>query len=439
MDKFVCAFFAAGVLPLKTERPLEFTGFYGGGRLVADRSLTVTARFRWSCRRKHRPAGRRCRPGGPRQLVRLAACGLLLTSPFTAPAQTSTSSAPINIHLDRTSQTKPLFRVSGGKHSATEWRNAFAVYVEAPDGSVTTDQPPILGAHRIESGTLVFEPRFPLEPGMRYRAVLRSPGRTEPIVKVFEIPEAAPVPPTFVEHIYPSSNRLPENQLKFYIHFSASMSRGEAYRHVYLLDASGKQIDLPFLELDQELWDRDARRLTVFFDPGRVKRGLLPREEMGVPIEAGESYTLVVDRAWPDAKRRPLAHDHKKLFTVRPADREPPDLAAWQLTPPAAGTADALTVTFPEPLDHALLLRLLQVVTPARLPVEGDIQVDQQETRWSFTPSRPWQPDRYYLEVGTVLEDLAGNTLDRPFEVDVFERVEERIIEETRSLRFEVK
>ena len=102
-------------------------------------------------------------------------------------------------------------------------------------------------------------------------------------------------------------------------------------------------------------------------------------------------------------------------------------------------TADALTVTFPEPLDHALLLRLLQVVTPARLPVEGEVEVDREETRWSFTPAQPWQSGRYYLEVGTVLEDLAGNTLDRPFEVDVFERIEERIIEEVRSLRFDLK
>ena len=377
------------------------------------------------------------------QLAELAAICLLVGSPLSSAAQTPTSSAStglaVNVVLDRSSKTKPVFRVLGSEYSAAEGRNAFAVYVEGAGGSVSAGQPPILGSYRIEGGALVFEPRFPLEPGMRYRAVLRPAGPVEPLVKVFEIPEEDPEPPTFVEHVYPSASRLPENQLKFYLHFSAAMSRGEAYRHVHLLDSDGKRIDLPFLELDQELWDRAGRRLTVFFDPGRVKRGLLPREEAGVPIEAGESYALVVDRAWLDAKRRPLEHDFKKPFTVEPADREPPSLETWKLTPPAAGTVGALTATFPEPLDHALLLRLLQVVTPARLPVEGDVRVDREETRWSFTPSQPWKAGRYYLEVGTVLEDLAGNTLDRPFEVDVFERVEERIIEETRSLRFEVQ
>ncbi len=369
-------------------------------------------------------------------LAALAASYLILSSLSAALAQRSGSA--VDIRLDRSSQTKPVFRVSGAQYSAAEGRNVLAVYVEGAGGSVSAGQPPILGSYRIEGGGLVFEPRFPLEPGMRYRAVLRPAGPVEPLVKVFEIPEEDPGPPTFVEHIYPSANRLPENQLKFYLHFSAAMSRGEAYRHVHLLDSDGKRIDLPFLELDQELWDRDGRRLTVFFDPGRVKRGLLPREEAGVPIEAGESYTLVVDRSWPDAKRRPLEHDYKKPFTVEPADREPPSLETWKLTPPAAGTVGALTATFPEPLDHALLFRLVRVVTPARLPVEGDVRVDREETRWSFTPSRPWKAGWYYLEVGTVLEDLAGNTLDRPFEVDVFERVEERIIEETRSLKFEV-
>ena len=377
------------------------------------------------------------------QLGELAAICLFVGSPLSSAAQTPTPSAStgpaVNIVLDRSSKTKPVFHVSGAKYSPADWRNAFAVYVEGAGESVSAGQPPILGFYRIEDGALVFEPRFPLEPGMRYRAVLRSPGGGEPLVKVFEIPEEAPEPPTFVEHIYPSASRLPENQLKFYLHFSAAMSRGEAYRHVHLLDSDGKRIDLPFLELDQELWDRDGRRLTVFFDPGRVKRGLLPREEAGVPIEEGQSYTLVVDRAWPDAKRRPLEQDYKKPFTVGPADREPPSLETWKLNPPAAGTGGALTVTFPEPLDHALLLRLVRVVTPARLPVEGQVRVDREETRWRFAPSRPWEPGRYYLEVGTVLEDLAGNTLDRPFEVDVFERVEERIIEETRSLRFEVQ
>ena len=70
------------------------------------------------------------------------------------------------------------------------------------------------------------------------------------------------------------------------------MLRGEAWEHLQLLDSNGKVIDLAFLEIDQELWDRDQRRLTVLFDPGRIKRGVLPRDEIGAALEAGKSYTL---------------------------------------------------------------------------------------------------------------------------------------------------
>ena len=59
-------------------------------------------------------------------------------------------------------------------------------------------------------------------------------------------------------HVYPSRAMLPENLLRLYIHFSAPMSRGEAYRRIRLLDATGKPVDDPFLELDEELWSRDG-------------------------------------------------------------------------------------------------------------------------------------------------------------------------------------
>ena len=48
---------------------------------------------------------------------------------------------------------------------------------------------------------------------------------------------------------------LPANELKLYIYFSAPMSRGEAWKHIHLLDDAGKPVPLAFLELDQELWD----------------------------------------------------------------------------------------------------------------------------------------------------------------------------------------
>jgi hypothetical protein len=97
-----------------------------------------------------------------------------------------------------------------------------------------------------------------------------------------------------------------------------------------------------------------------------------------------------------------------------------------------------LTVVFPEPMDRALLDSLLDVTDRRGNPVAGAVEVDRDETRWRFTPREPWKPGDYRLVAATILEDLAGNTINKPFEVDVFERVEARVNRETVELPFTV-
>jgi hypothetical protein len=216
------------------------------------------------------------------------------------------------------------------------------------------------------------------------------------------------------------------------------MSRGEAYQRASLLDSTGARIDFPFLELDQELWDPEGRRLTLLFDPGRVKRDLLPNREVGSPLREGERYVLVVDGGWPDASGRPLAAEFRKLFEVGPPDHETPSETSWRIEAPTAGTRDPLAVRFPEPMDQALLVRVIEIKTPAGEKLSGSIEVDEQETRWRFRPEEPWKEGEYLIDAATLLEDLAGNSLVRPFEVDVFEKVEERVERVSKTLRFTV-
>jgi hypothetical protein len=308
-----------------------------------------------------------------------------------------------------------------------------AVYVEprAPES------PAMLGEYTLERTELVFRPRFPLRPGVRYRAVFQPPGDA-PIEQVFELAPGPAAPATHIEQVFPTAAELPENILKFYIHFSAPMSRGQAYRHIKLLDGQGRAVELPFLEIDEELWDRDGRRMTVLFDPGRIKRGLVPHEEVGPPIVQGRRYTLVIDAAWPDAAGRPLREGLQRAFTALAPERRPVRLAAWRITPPRAGTSEPVEVTFPRPMDRALIERLISVEMGSQA-VTGTIEVDRQETRWRFTPETPWAAGSYRLRVNTALEDISGNKVDRPFDVDVFERVEKQAPARTKSLPFRVK
>ncbi|MEP7362373.1 MAG: Ig-like domain-containing protein [Acidobacteriota bacterium] len=304
----------------------------------------------------------------------------------------------------------------------------FSVYV----GDSST---PMLGASSTSGSFMQWTPKYPLTEGLTYRAVL---GLKPLLARSFTIPRTEREP-TRLLAIYPTANQLPENMLKMYLHFSAPMSRGEAYRRVRLLDANGAPVELAILEIAQELWDRSGTRLTILFDPGRIKRDLLPNKEVGPPLQAGRAYELAIDAAWPDANGLPLAAPVSKKFTVGPADRHPPEASSWKLSTPAAGTRFPLTLEFPESMDRALLEQLLSIRTTADAPVPGALSIENEERLCSFTPDAPWSAGNYSLIYDTALEDLAGNRIGRPFDVDLFEKVDREVKRELRRIPIDVR
>jgi hypothetical protein len=304
------------------------------------------------------------------------------------------------------------------------------------------DLPAMAGTYIVSGSSLRFTPRYALRPGLRYRAVL-VPGtspveKSEAVTLEVSVPEAAARQPTEVTHVYPTSATLPENQLKFYVHFSAPMGRGEAYEHVRLLDARGRPADLPFLELAEELWDASGKRLTLLIDPGRIKRGLKPREDLGPVLEAGREYTLVIDHSWRDASGRALQTDFRKRFRTTAPVEEGIDEKAWKIAPPPAGSKQALVVKFLRPLDHALVERTITVVGTSGTPLAGTGQAADEERRWEFRPETPWTAGHYQLVVDTSLEDLAGNRVGRAFDVDELGTADKRAPGETVSIPFKI-
>jgi hypothetical protein len=335
-------------------------------------------------------------------------------------------------------------RLRRSKPSLAQWRRLLSVYVGQEGPMSASDLPPMSGAYRVEANALRFEPQFRLEPGLRYRAVFRPdqlPGanKAAPITSAYQSPMRSATPTTLVSRVYPSADTLPENLLKFYVHFTAPMSRGNIYEHIRLRDESGRDVELPFLEIDEELWDATTTRLTLIIDPGRIKRGVRPLEEIGPALEAGKSYTLAIGREWRDGAGNPLKENFQKAFKVAPPDREPPDPARWKVETPRADSRDPLVVVFPEPMDHALSLRLIRVAGDQGGMAPGKVSLEEQERRWTFTPDNVWRRGRYQLIIHTTLEDLAGNNIGKPFEVDLFEGVERRLPTTTVKLSFEIQ
>lgn len=299
--------------------------------------------------------------------------------------------------------------------------------------------PPVLGTYSVTDSELQFASRFPLSTSVKYDVELAARLTGDEAAVLAFAPRGKPLlPAPRVVAIYPSAEVLPENLLKFYIHFSAPMSRGEAYQRIHLTH-EGTEVDAPFLELGEELWDSEQTRFTLFVHPGRIKRGLKPREDSGLPMTDGKEYTLKIDQAWLSADRQPLTATHLKKFRVVAADEEQPNPVNWKIGTPQAETRQPVTLTFNEPLDHAMLNRVLQVRDPAGNAIEGTTSVAEQETLWSFEPAEPWKRSDYAIEVATHLEDLVGNSIARPFESKMQVASDETLVAPLIAIEFTVQ
>ena len=347
--------------------------------------------------------------------------------------------------IEVTGVGKDAAKLKDAKLAPAEWRAILRVMVADGTPEEIATRPPLAGTFSVADGAIRFEPQFPLVPGVRYQATFnpsKIPGgdpKAKPITTGIAIAKPPPGPPSSVAAIFPSADRLPGNTLRFYLQFSAPMGRGNVYRHLKLIRDDGKEVFAPFLELDEELWSVDGTRLTVFFHPGRVKQGLQPREEFGPILEEGRSYTFAIDRKWQDAEGQPLRAEFRKTFTAGPPDGQPVNPRDWTLIAPRANSDAPLILRLAKPLDRALLGRMVWVTDAAGKKVDGTIAVGGGERVVTFAPAKPWARGEYKLVVDDRLEDVCGNRVGEPFEVDVFRPVTKKVETKTVERPFAVR
>ena len=347
-------------------------------------------------------------------------------------------STPPTVVLDAQRKTVDVIGLPAGTLEALstsgwtgeQWQSLLRVSVRSAAGG---GQPPVAGRYAVSDGTLRFTPLFPFDEGREYEVVLdptalpaaagARASQTPPIVAVVSLPAVPRTPSTVVTHVYPSGGQVPANQLRLYLYFSAPMDWRSGADYVRLVDAAGVEVMDAFLPLDADFWNDDRTRYTVFFDPGRVKRGILPHRQRGRALEPGKRYTLVVEREWRDGHGQPLKEAFRHSFTATPPVERGLTMEEWSVTTPAAGSREPLVVRFPVPLDHGLLMRALTVARRGS-PIAGDVAIGQFETEWRFTPRDAWTAGGYDLVAFEFLEDTAGNRIGRPFEVDRFDRTD---------------
>lgn len=335
-------------------------------------------------------------------------------------------------------QDSAIRLVSEGDTYILEWQATDAaqagagIQVFVGEWERMPDRTQVAGSDARSDGRVRFQPAFGFRAGVTYTAFA---GDAVPLV--FTIPRSGP-PPQLTE-IWPSADTLPANLLKIYLHFSTPMGEGRAYAHLHLVRSDGDTIFQPFVPLQPELWSADRRRLTLWLDPGRVKRGLLSNQRYGAVLTAGQSYTLHIDSNWRGADGQTLVQAYAKTFFIQDPDYDQPQIDRWQLSPPAAGSTDPVIVDLGEPVDAAMALRLISLLDDAGEPVEGRAALVSGASHWQYYPARAWRPGTYAIRVDSSLEDLAGNSLLRSFDRDLLEQSKEGQIPAFYLLDLEIK
>jgi len=279
-----------------------------------------------------------------------------------------------------------------------------------------TPGPSMFGKYERAGNELTFTPRFPLSAGATYRASLRAAGNTTSLD--YRMPALAAKAPPKVVKIYPSADVLPANHLRFYIYFDRPMRGGkELFQHLAILDDKGKEVEEPWLV--DEIWDEANNCLILYIHPGRIKWGVELRELMGPVLYEKRSYALVVRGAWTDLEGNKIGKDTIKRFRTTPEDRVRIELSDWKLTAPTAGTREPVALILSKSVDYRSLQTGLTVVNAKGEIIAGAIAVGQDEKSWRFTPTQPWQAGLHRVSVSPDLEDVAGNTPARPFDMDL--------------------
>lgn len=279
------------------------------------------------------------------------------------------------------------------------------------------NQQPVLGTFEdTRDGYRKFIPTFPFSPGQTYEIIENGKDYLSFIPKYAE--KINPSATDFIR-FYPEVDTVPENLLKMYISFSTPIdATQQILDHIKVYDVQTKEVKEIFLALENELWNAERTEVTLRLDPGRIKKDLIPNKERGNPIIKRRTYEVVLTNTLRnvDGQRVGTA---RKQFTVGARDEIKPDINKWQLRTPSRGAKDGLTIEFNDVLDAKLFVETTKILNAANEEISGELTITKNARTALFIPNKPWVPGRYLLSVESRLEDLAGNNLNRLFDVDL--------------------
>lgn len=217
--------------------------------------------------------------------------------------------------------------------------------------------------------------------------------------------------------IEPTVDVVPANHLKFYLHFPEPMERGDVFRYLRLvrIDGDGNEVaEVPEPFREVELWDESFTRMTLWFHPGRQKPGVNLNVEIGPILEEGKRYRLEVSDDWRTEAGQELDGPTSHVFTAGPLDNEQPDPKNWKLgyAKGSLGKFNA-SISIGEPLDPESVRKRVRILLDGE-----EVDYRYSEDALYFDPASK-DSGRVVVRIDPRVEDLAGNSVVRPFNLDL--------------------
>ncbi|MCA6074565.1 Ig-like domain-containing protein [Fulvivirga sedimenti] len=272
----------------------------------------------------------------------------------------------------------------------------------------------VAGRWEVRKHYITFLPFLPLDFASDYEVTYLGER-----IAAFRTPDNVSNPPRLLS-IHPTPDSLPENLLKMQLVFDREMQSGKSSEFVMIREQGQNGfLENVFLDLSPELWNPGGDTLTLWLNPGRIKRDLIPNREEGNPLRQGTSYELLILNGWMSAQGQPLPEAVSKKFYVTRADRSRIDPSRWKMKFPELNTKQSLIIMSNEPLDLLSAPAAIQIMKADGEKVQGVVSISTEQSRIVFTPISNWITGRYIVEIKNTIEDLSGNRIDRLFDEDL--------------------
>ncbi|WP_299896465.1 Ig-like domain-containing protein [uncultured Aquimarina sp.] len=275
-----------------------------------------------------------------------------------------------------------------------------------------TSTTPILGKTFFQEDSLHFTPVVPLGWDRIYTLVYNHS------ITYFKIPIPKNYKKLSVEEIYPTSSKLPSNILKWYIKFSNPINRNNVYDYFHFINAKGDTLSRAILPLENILINRDKTLVTLWIEPGRQKRKLIPNQLLGSVFTPRENYRIIISKNIKDSNGVSMQKDYIKSFSIIDADRSKPNISQWHIEHPKKESLSPLIIKCYEPLDYGSVLENINISYKNQI-IRGTWELSNNERIIQFLPKKKWKLGNYQINFNKTIEDLAGNNLSRLFDNEI--------------------